>query len=159
MVEQLTNGFQGLHCLREFSLKHDCNNQILEALARHCWYTLQILDIENSKQVNNNSVEWILSCQNIMELNVFKTSINDEGKGRLIHYLPKLMHLPRGDFLCDALAWIGNANFMLWVETDSIFGGIVHMKVGLFALQKCKVRSNLSPLHFALARPIFWKPS
>ena len=84
--------------------------------------------------MNNNSVEWILSCQNIVELNVFKTSINDEGKGRLIHYLPKLMHLPRGDFLCDALAWIGKVNLMLCVGTDSIFGGIVHMKVGQFSI-------------------------
>ena len=106
VLQDLIKGFRGLQCLKEFSLKHDCNNRILEALASSCWYTLKILDMEYSKQINNESVDYILSCQNLIELNVFKTSINDEGKGRLIHHLPNLCHLPRGDFLCDALAWI-----------------------------------------------------
>ena len=81
-IEELKNGFRGMKCLQEFSLKQDCNNQILEALSKHCHITLKILDVENSKQINNVSVDYILACRNILQLNIFKTSINDEGKGR-----------------------------------------------------------------------------
>ena len=45
-------------------------------------------------------------CIKVTELNLFRTGLSDEGKGKLIAKLPKLSHLPRGDFLCDALAWI-----------------------------------------------------
>ena len=68
-IEDLKNGFIGLKCLQEFSLKQDCNNQILEALSKHCKATLKILDIENSKQINNVSVDYILACRNISQLN------------------------------------------------------------------------------------------
>ena len=81
-IEELKYGFRGMKCLQEFSLKQDCNNQILEALSKHCHITLKILDVENSKQINNISVDYILACRNILQLNIFKTSINDEGKGR-----------------------------------------------------------------------------
>ena len=81
-IEDIKNGFKGLKCLQEFSMKQDCNNQILEALSEHCQTTLKILDVENSKQINNVSVDYILACRNISQLNVFKTNINDEGKGR-----------------------------------------------------------------------------
>ena len=48
----------------------------------------------------------ILLCANTVELSLFGTGISDEGVGKLIASLPSLTHLPRGDFLCDALAWI-----------------------------------------------------
>lgn len=107
--KDIQTGLRYLSNLQKFSLKHDCSDDILHVLSDSSGHTLKSLDIESSKQVTDASIGSILICQNIIELNIFNTAISDEGKGRLIVHLPKLTHLPRGDFLCDALGWIDYA--------------------------------------------------
>ncbi|MGB1599187.1 MAG: hypothetical protein ACPIOQ_40940, partial [Promethearchaeia archaeon] len=47
-----------------------------------------------------------MMCSNINEINIFQCGFSDEGKGQILNGLPKLVKIPKGDFLCDALAWI-----------------------------------------------------
>jgi hypothetical protein len=70
------NVFQGLEQLEhleEFSMKHDCCPVILETLTRRCKTTLVKLDVECSKHVDDSCLPYILRCQNLYELAVFKT--------------------------------------------------------------------------------------
>ncbi len=106
VFKEMITGLESLHCLTKFSMKHDCTNGIIKALCRSSRWTLREIDIEQSKQVNDDCVPLILLCSTIIELNLFQTGLSDEAKGRLIANLPKLTHLPRGDYLCEALAWI-----------------------------------------------------
>ena len=92
--------------MQKFSLKHDCTNALLQRVCELNQWTLKCIDIECSKQVNDDSVPSILLCANTVQLSLFGTGISDEGVGKLIANLPSLSQLPRGDFLCDALAWI-----------------------------------------------------
>ena len=96
--------------MQKFSLKHDCTNTLLQRVCQLNQGTLKSIDIECSKQVNDDSVPNILQCANLIELNLFGTGISDEGLGKIIANLPSLTRLPRGDFLCDALAWIGKVS-------------------------------------------------
>ena len=105
-LQSMMGGLKGLTSLCHFSLKNGCTNEILENICLHCRWTLEVIDIESSKQVTDSSIPYVLMCVKVTELNLFRTGFSDEGKGKLIANLPKLSHLPRGDFLCDALAWI-----------------------------------------------------
>ena len=48
----------------------------------------------------------ITLCKKLQELNMTGTKISEEGKARVIMGLPRLRHLVRADYLCDALGWI-----------------------------------------------------
>ena len=48
----------------------------------------------------------ITLCKQLQELNMTGTKISEEGKARVIMGLPRLRHLVRADYLCDALGWI-----------------------------------------------------
>lgn len=105
-AENLSAGLSHLQQLQHFSMKKDCSIAILSALVGACRHTLEVLDVENSRPLDDKSVAVITQCSNITELNVTGTSISDEGKARLIMGLPRLKHLVRADYLCDALGWI-----------------------------------------------------
>jgi len=103
---ELSACISGLKCLEHFSLKKDCNMVILSSLVHACGDRLAVLDVENSRSLEDEAVPVINQCRKITELNVFGTNISDEGKARLIMGLPHLQYLVRADFLCDALGWI-----------------------------------------------------
>ena len=79
---------------------------ILSSLVHACGDRLRILDVENSRALQDEAVPVINECKKLSELNIFGTNITDEGKARVIMGLPCLQHLVRADFLCDALGWI-----------------------------------------------------
>ena len=106
VINDIMHGMQRFRYLQTFSLKHDCTNDIIKLVCRNNTLYLTNIDIEGSKKVNDKCINNILMCLNIMELNLFQTGLTDEGKAQLIANLSKLTHLPRGDYLCDALAWI-----------------------------------------------------
>lgn len=106
VVKDLMSGLYGLSTLRKFSLKHDCTNEIIKCICKCNRWNLQCIDIECSKHVNDKSISYILMCSNINEINIFQCGFSDEGKGQILNGLPKLVKIPKGDFLCDALAWI-----------------------------------------------------
>ena len=106
VAHQIAKGMEGMKKLEQFSCKHDCTYELLEVLARNCSSTLRVLDVEDSKFVNDGCFSCITSFLNLEELNIFNTKLSDEAKARLLTALPKLTNLTRGDFLCEALGWI-----------------------------------------------------
>ena len=79
---------------------------ILSSLVHACGDRLTVLDVENSRSLEDEAFPVINQCKKIIELNIFGTNISDEGKARIIMGLPHLRYLVRADFLCDALGWI-----------------------------------------------------
>ena len=75
-------------------------------LSETCSSTLRILDVERSQQVKDTALPYILQFERLEELNVFGTSMGVESKAKLLVGLRDLVHLRRGDFLCDALEYL-----------------------------------------------------
>merc|ERR1712062_290505 len=89
--------------LVHLSLKYDCNSYFLHTLTETCKDTLRILDIEFSKQVQDDSVNYIKDFQNLLKINMFRTGLSTQGQCDVLLGLPYLKHLDRGDFLADAI--------------------------------------------------------
>ena len=93
--------------LQHFSLKYDCTEDVLKVLSETCSQTLRVLDIERSLQVKTqNCVDYIHCLQNLTELNVFKTGLQVEEICQILVRLKSLLHVPRGDFLCEVLEYL-----------------------------------------------------
>jgi hypothetical protein len=102
---------------------------ILSSLVHACGDRLTVLDVENSRSLEDEAVPVINQCRKLIELNIFGTSISDEGKARVIMGLPHLQYLVRADFLCDALGWIDYLEVCLHFTTlqdpkDSSFNAL-----------------------------------
>ena len=71
---------------------------------------------------DSNSICCVTSLtrlKNLQEMNLFDTKLTDESLATILLALPKLEHLIRGDFLCDALEWID-----YWVSNPDLQGRI-----------------------------------
>ncbi len=115
----------GLHHmpnLVHFSLKYDCTASVLQVLSETCPHTLKILDIERSRQVHDNAIQYILRLDKVVSLNIFQLDISTEGyvrfyaishkksvingyfmQAKILTQMPHLAHLERGDFLVDVI--------------------------------------------------------
>ena len=92
--------------LCHFSLTYDSTDEIIRVLAKNCSHCLQILDIEYSTLVTDESINDFLACKRLVKLHMFHTGLSLAGKARLILNLKNLRILVRGDFLCDVLDYI-----------------------------------------------------
>ena len=93
--------------LQNFSLKYDCTEHVLKVLSETCSESLRVLDLERSLQVKDQiCVDYILSFKHLIELNIFKTGLEDSEIGQILVALKNIMHLPRGDFLCEVLEYL-----------------------------------------------------
>ena len=93
--------------LQKFSLKYDCTEVVLKALSGSCRKTLRVLDVERSLQIKSQTcVDHILSFKNLVELNIFKTGLEDSEICQILVGLKDITQLPRGDFLCDVLEYL-----------------------------------------------------
>ena len=92
--------------LCHFSLTYDSTDEIIRVLANNCSHCLQILDIEYSTLVTDESINDLLKCKKILKLHMFHTGLSLPGKARLLLNLKNLRVLVRGDFLCDVLDYI-----------------------------------------------------
>jgi len=99
-------GIPVLKGLQEFTLRYDCSRKILETLSSTCSSTLRLLDVERSRQVTDDCVDYILTFSKLVSLAIFNTGLTEKGQVELLEGLPLLTELPRGDFLCDALEWL-----------------------------------------------------
>lgn len=77
-------------------------------LSETCSRTLKILDVERSQQVKDAAVPYILELEHLEDLNVFGTGLAVESKAKLLVGLKNLLHLRRGDFLCDAIEFLAD---------------------------------------------------
>ena len=101
-------GIEAMHNLCHFSLSHDCNDDIIKALAANCNHCLKILDVECSALVTDESINSIINCKKLVKLHLFHTGLTLPGKARVLINLRNLKVLVRGDFLCDTLDYINN---------------------------------------------------
>ena len=106
VAKNLAKGMEELKKLQSFSCKHDSCFELVDVISRNCSGTLRVLDVENSKGVDDNCLESICRLTGLEELNIFHTQLSEESKARILMSLPNLIRLERGDFLCDALGWI-----------------------------------------------------
>ena len=65
--------------LVHFSFKYDCTANVLQVLSENCGKTLRILDIERSRQVSDESVEYIKSFPGLIKMNIFLTNLSNTG--------------------------------------------------------------------------------
>jgi hypothetical protein len=96
-------GIPHMPCLVHFSLKYDCTVNVLQVLSETCSRTLKVLDVERSRQIRNDAVPYILSCTELVDINVFQTDLSVSKFSEVLLGLKKLRHLQRGDFLADAV--------------------------------------------------------
>lgn len=102
-AECYLTGIPQMKHLVHFSLSYDCTLNVLQVLSETCGRTLRLLDIERSKQIQDDAVEYILKCSNLEEINIFQTGLTTQGQANILLGLERLCHLDRGDFLCDVL--------------------------------------------------------
>ena len=101
-------GIEAMNKLCHFSLSHDCNDEVIKALAANCNHCLKILEVECSALVTDESIFSIVLCKKLVKLNIFHTGLSLPGKARILINLSNLKVLVRGDFLCDTLDYINN---------------------------------------------------
>ena len=78
--EKFAIGLPYMKNLVHLSLKYDCNSYFLHTLTETCKDTLRILDIEFSKQVQDDSVNYIKGFQNLLKINMFRTGLSTQGQ-------------------------------------------------------------------------------
>ena len=84
----------------------NCLMRLLQVLSETCRHSLRILDVERSQQVKDAALPYILEMEYLEDINVFGTGLSVESKAKVLVGLKNLMHLRRGDFLCDALEYL-----------------------------------------------------
>ena len=77
--EKFIIGIPYMKKLMHFSLKYDCIGNILQVLSETCRKTLRVLDIERSKQIKDDSANYIMEFTGLVKINLFRTSISMEG--------------------------------------------------------------------------------
>ena len=103
---QFLLGCQKMNKIVVFSLHFDCFDELIACLSKNCSQSLKMIDIEMSRQVTDHSIEDMIMFQKLIELNIFSCGFTNEGQSKLLSNLPNLVHLKRGDFLCEALDWL-----------------------------------------------------
>ena len=109
---QFEAGVSNMKRLVRFSLQFDCFDKIIAILAENCGESLKLLDVSQSTNVTDGSLESFQKFTNLLDLNIFSCGFTAEGQARLLVSLPSLLNLRRGDFLCEAAEW------MEWKETE-----------------------------------------
>ena len=109
---QFLAGVSNMKRLARFSLQFDCFDKLISILAENCGETLKLLDVSQSSNVTDGSLESFTKFGKLLDLNIFSCGFTAEGQARLLVSLPSLLNLRRGDFLCDAAEW------MEWSEAE-----------------------------------------
>ena len=109
---QFQAGVSNMKRLVRFSLQFDCFDNLISSLAENCGESLKLLDVSQSTNVTDVSLESFQKFRNLLDLNIFSCGFTAEGQARLLVSLPSLLNLRRGDFLCEAAEW------MEWKETE-----------------------------------------
>jgi len=75
MDRYYSDAFIQMRHLTHFSLKRNCTDKIIQILSKASPYSLQLLDVENSRDVTDDSVQYICIFR-LKELNIFNCSIS-----------------------------------------------------------------------------------
>ena len=100
------SGLADMTRLTHFSLHFDCFDELIEVLARNCAATLLVLDMEWSQKVTDACLPHLCLLLRLHQLHMFSCGLSGEGQAQVLRRLPRLVSLPRGDFLCEAVDWL-----------------------------------------------------
>ena len=117
LLKHFNLGLHKMNKLVMFVLHNDCENQLLVTLAENAHHCLRSLDIEQSKNVTDDAACILVKFKHLVELNIFECGLSGEAQAHVIKGLPQLLHLKRGDFLCEALDWL---DYLIVENEDSI---------------------------------------
>lgn len=100
------SSMKNLHTL---CLCFDCTDVIIQILGENC-PKLQNLDVTSSRSVTERSVQSLLKCKELRELQLHRTSMSVLGYAQLLMGLPKLQDLGRCDEFGSVLKHIYDTN-------------------------------------------------
>jgi len=113
MDKYYSDAFSKMRHLTHFSLRRNCTDHILQILSKASPQSLQCLDVENSRDVTDNGVQYICVFR-LRELNIFNCSISVQGLAAIVQTNHSLRELKRGIPLCDALGYQALINEATW---------------------------------------------
>lgn len=105
MEQVLVDGLCNMRNLMHLRLNYDCTDEILRTLVKNCPRLLS-LDITNSKNINNASVDILVDLKHLQQIQLFRTSVTMEGFINILLHLPELRDIGRYDELGRCLEYI-----------------------------------------------------
>lgn len=93
--------FKFLRNLKSLTFTNECQNETLAVIGQNCRF-LTHLDIAGSQAVTDQGASWLLGCKELINLDLYQTSISIEGYAQLLLALPGLQSVGR----CDAFGQI-----------------------------------------------------
>lgn len=105
MEQVLVDGLQNMNHLMHLSLNYDCTDNVLRTLVKNC-PRLQSLDITNSKDIKNSSVDILVDLKHLRHIQLHRTGVSMEGFINILLHLPELRDIGRYDELGRCLEYI-----------------------------------------------------
>ena len=108
--------------LQHFSLKYDCTELVLKVLSESCSKTLRVLDVERSLQVKDQiCVDYILCFKNLVEINIFKTGLQDN---EICQILVGLKNIIQRNHIFSMFLSVSRASRFGWEEVQMPAGSL-----------------------------------
>jgi ribonucleases P/MRP protein subunit RPP40 len=147
MEQVLVDGIENMSNLMHLRLNYDCTDNVLKTLVKNC-PRLMSLDITNSKNINNASVDILVDLKNLRQIQLYRTSVSMEGFINILLHLPELRDIGRYDELGRCLEYIDDyyptyGNFKL----ESFISIQATTKQIQILSEKCPNVSSISLFH------------
>lgn len=94
---EITTAFKTMKHLRFLCLHCDCTDQIIQAISEHCRH-IQFIDVTFSWSVTDQSVQYLVQCQQLQELHLHCTAVTMGQHAILFSQLPYLQNIGRCDY-------------------------------------------------------------
>lgn len=105
MEDMLVVGLENMSHLMHLCLNYDCTDKVLRTLVKNCPRLIS-LDISNSKNIDNSSVDILVDLKNLRSIQLYRTSVVMEGYINILLHLPELRDIGRYDELGRCLEFI-----------------------------------------------------
>lgn len=135
---RIVDGLHEMSNLRSICLCFDCNDQMVEAIAKTC-PRIQIVDVTSSRSVTDRSVRHLLKCTLLQELHLHRTSVSVEGHAQLISQLPRLQTIGRCDELPRILKVLQPNRYVNFkkIDTRDVTVDILRLLTEFFPAIEC----------------------
>lgn len=94
---QIITAFKTMRNLRFLCLHCDCTDQIIQSISENCRH-IQFIDVTFSCSVTDQSVQYLVQCQQLQELHLHCTSVTMGQHAILFSQLPYLQSVGRCDY-------------------------------------------------------------
>ncbi|XP_069671547.1 uncharacterized protein [Periplaneta americana] len=137
--------------LEEFTFIHMCNDKVLVDLAKLC-KSLKCLNVSESRNITDRSIETILKIERLEELNVIGTCISEVGLTRLLNGLAKKQENFDVKSKCRTVLKSFGCSYITYSQSKllaSKFPSLVEVRLshcGVCDLNQLKILKNLRKL-------------